>query len=387
MKCAEYAGALEAMREGFQANNEIFQEVWETINSVNASYASFMETIPKIDISLPTKRRSSSFFRRLSGIVEFPNAEKRFTELWKWLFSTLSELPTCGGVLTEHFLPLFKEIWHAYEASFHEIEERIVEAMQAMEREELAYQEVYTKYQQFCRQIESKHRQPSEFNTLRATYPQYLQEVLTSLEKLNNTRLECGKTIEYCLLDFENADKTRKGAIDALFVDIISGLRDYGEHNKAVLDDLREKVSEISSMIDVEDSVDILHQTEKPETLDLHLPGFDFNISEFIDSEAAFASEMKKWKGKLPTGEFVTVIQDTGVEYKAETSGGVVITIPLTDVEKVFERKLAKMTETHDVLQKDEIVLVIDEHDSHSTVMNVFYNTFDIESRLLTNSL
>ena len=383
MKCAEYEEALEAMRGGFRANKEIFLEVSELIRSVNSSFDTFLGVIPKIDISLPTKRRRSSLFRKLSGMVEFPNAEKRFTELWKWIFSTLSGLPTFGGVLTTQFLPIFNEIWRAYETTFHEIEERIVSAVKAVRAEEQNYRDSYAKYQQFCRTLEAK-RNHSDLNTLKTSYPHVVQTVVSNLEKYNEKQLECGKVVEYCLLDFENADKTRSEAINALFVDLVTSLSEYRQQNKDVVEDLRQKVGGVSSVNDVEDSIDSLGQEQRPVTIDLHLPGFDFNVTEFVNAEEVFLQERKKWKGRMTNGDVVTVIDDSSDEYQAETASGNIITVQPSNIEKIFDRKLATMNEEFSVLNKGETVLVIDQSETTACVMNVFYDIFDVDTSIVT---
>ena len=382
MECHDYEGVLKSLRSGVQANIEIFSDVTSLLSLLNTSFATFISSLPKIDTSLPTKRRRSSLFRGLSGMVDFPNAEKQFSENWRWMFNEIAELPTLGQAFGVHFFPIFDEIWKSFERDFKAIEERYTKALATLRDEQAAYDDQRKKYETFCQSLENKHNShSSDFSTAKAGYPIALEEVIASLQRFNEAKMKAGVEIENCLLEFETIDRTRNEAIDSLLKNMAGVLPQYRGRYSELLVGLRKRVGEISSQSDVEDSVDMLGRTGKIEMMDMDIPGFDFPVTEFMDYKQAFEEDMKKWTGKvnetvcngeLAAGAFVTVNEENGSSLVVETESGKVFTVDASKVEKAFERKLARVDEEYDVLNPGEVVLVINESDSGIDVMNVF---------------
>lgn len=393
MQCKGYEGALSAFRSGFQANCDIFTEITQLLTVISSSFDSFLGAVPSIDVELPTKRRRSSLFVRLSGMVDFPNAEKRFSEIWKWAFGEISNLPTFGGAFVSHFLPIFNEIRNSYETEFHNLEERYSKLLTAIHDEESSYEDARKKYNHFCQSLESKHNsRNSDFSTAKSAYPSALDDVLSSLKHLNDTKLKCGIELEKCLLEFETIDRTRNEAIDSLLKNMSGVLSEYREHYVELLNGIRTRVDEISSQSDVEDSIDMLGRADQVERVDIDIPGFDFTVTEFLDVNKAFEDDLRKWKGKitettcdgqLKAGEFVTVFEENPPVCSVETATGV-MEVELAKLERVFKRQLARVNEEYDVLNPGEIVLAIDEVDSKLVVMNVFGTKFTLEKDKVT---
>jgi hypothetical protein len=382
-------------------NDQIFTDFLRILKTLSAKFETLVNAVKAIDPALPTKRQKQGFLSRLSGQVDFPNAEPRLTRAWDATFASTLSLPHMGQLLQEDFIQHLGTIQECHLGKIADLEGRWKQQLDTLESIRKKSQTAYSEYRKQCEAIEALHTKVAtnpavvpELAALKASLKTVLEPAVLAASEYQEALQDSAVSIEAFLAEFEEIDQAKYSEIEQIFRDLAHLIDGSVTAYQAFVDEFDNQIQSVVSVADVDESIELEPTAETPVKLGLEVQGFDVDVTSlpFVDVRELFDQDLKKFRGKV-TGhvqgfevdEPVTVIGKEGARVVVEKASGEVGSVPEGSVEKVSERKLAKLNEAFEKLREGETVLVIEWPASAACiVLNVFRETFAVPASKLT---
>jgi hypothetical protein len=259
----------------------------------------------------------------------------------------------------------------------------------------------YAEYRKYCEAIEALHTKSEnnpalkpDFVAMKAGIRSVQDPALEASLQLNEGGQDTAVAVESFLLEFEEIDRAKYEELEQLFKDLSPLIEQLSGKYHEFVTGLESAVQGVTSLVDVSESVELEPTGEGTARVAVELPQFEFDVTAlpYVNVRELFDDELKKYRGKvsedapgLSSQELVTVISKDGAKLVVEKSSGETCTVPEAVIEKVFDRKLAKLNEAFERLRVGETVVVIEEPASAACiVLNVFRETFVVPASKLS---
>jgi hypothetical protein len=382
-------------------NRQILTDTIQVLHTICSKFDALVASISAIDISLPVHRQKQGMFSRLTGQLDFPNTEPNFTQAWTHTFSSGAALPHSGHVLRGGCLPHLSTIHESYQSKVADLESRWKRQLDLLDVSREQFQTTYTAYRKHCEAIEIAHTKSAtnpeiipDFASLKASLKACQEPVVAAWREFSDAVQDAHLAVEGFMAEFEEIDQGRYEAVEQILKDLGIQLSELTPKYQKYVSDLEAEVQGVSSATEVSESFQLEPIPDSPVKISVALPVFDFDITSlpFLKTRELFQEQLIKYRGKVTRAvkgftdqEVVTVVRKSGKKLTVEKASGETAVLLEEAVEKLFERRLAKLNAPFEKLREGETVVIIEEPEPATCiVLNVFRETFAVPAAQLT---
>jgi hypothetical protein len=329
-----YQRALLALRQAHDESEKAISTAITLLTSFCSRFQESAQAIASIDAVIPP-------------VSEVSIPEPILTAFTQQLFLEFAAIPALGEIVRSEFLPHITHAHAAYAALTPT--SSVQSSIKRMEAASAKCDSARARYEKACRNIEDMHRKKKgDFATLLIELRPLQNTVIEAFNELNAVRQALNLEFERELYEFEKADRNLNEEIQKRMNELAISLGVIIVHYQMLAVNLRDGLELLAHRIEIEESLRKQRRRDRTVSVTFEEPILDFDVTKMpdIDVRKLFEEELRKASGKIVGVDgIVTVLDERDRILTVELPDGTRMTKQPDEVEIVFRRKLAQVTE------------------------------------------